>query len=157
MKKTSSMLVKMMVLLVAVFSLIVAANAGGISMNQKTTSMLNASTDFYANITFNVYEGEGCGCIPLRGVPLTATGRDTEHSTSGITDDDGRCVLGLEYDKTYRVSILQANFESVLFDFVVIDDQTFSFHMKEIEVSIPYLSFIQMMLQKLMHVKSVLQ
>jgi hypothetical protein len=150
------MLVKMVIMLVAVFSLIIAANVGGSSMNQKTTPMLNASSDFYANITFNVFEGEGCGCIPLGGVPLTAIGRDTEHSTSGITDDDGRCVLGLEYDKTYRVNIQQDNFESVLFDFVVIDDQTFSFHMKEIEVSIPYISFIQMMLQKLLLIKSVL-
>jgi len=146
----------MLVILVAVFSLIIAANAGGISMEQKKAPMQNASTDFYANITFNVFEGEGCGCVPLRGVPLSALGRDTEHSTSGITDDDGRCVLGLEYDKTYRVSIQQDNFESVLFDFVVIDDQTFSFHMKEIEISIPYLSFMQMMLQKLILVRSVL-
>ncbi len=49
-----------------------------------------------------------------------------------------------------------ADHESVLFDFVVIDDQTFSFHMKEVEVSIPYFSFIQMMLQKLRLVKQVI-
>lgn len=156
MKKTSSVIVKMAVVFVAIFSLIIAANAGDISRSQKTVPIMKASTEFYANITFNVFEGEGCGCVPLRGVPLNATGRDTDHSTSGVTDDDGKCILQMEYDKTYRVSILQENYESVLFDFVVIDDQTFSFHMKEIEVSTPYFSFIQMMLQKLLLAKNII-
>ena len=49
-----------------------------------------------------------------------------------------------------------ADHESVLFDFVAIDDQTFSFHMKEVEVSIPYFSFIQMMLQKLLLDKQII-
>ncbi|MCJ7698366.1 MAG: hypothetical protein MUO73_08580 [Thermoplasmata archaeon] len=136
MKKISSAMVKMVVVLLAVFSLIIAANAGYVSSNLKslkTTQMMNTQTDFYANITFNVYEGEGCGCVPLRGVPLNATGRDTDHFTSGVTDDNGTCVLQLEYDKTYRVSIQAVDHESVLFDFVVLDNQAFSFHMKVIE------------------------
>lgn len=160
MKKISSAMVKMAVVLLAVFSLIVAANAGYVSSNlksQKTTQVMNTQTDFYANITFNVYEGEGCGCVPLRGVPLNATGRDTDHSTSGVTDDDGNCVLQLEYDKTYRVSIQAVDHESVLFDFVVLDNQAFSFHMKVIEESSHSFSFFQMILQKILFAKKLIQ
>lgn len=152
-------MVKMVVVLLAVFSLIVAANAGYVSSNlksQKTTQVMNTKTDFYANITFNVYEGEGCGCVPLRGVPLNATGRDTDHFTSGVTDDNGTCVLQLEYDKTYRVSIQAVDHESVLFDFVVLDNQAFSFHMKVIDTSSYHFSFIHMMLQKIVLAKKLL-
>ena len=159
MKKISSAMVKMVVVLLAVFSLIVAANAGYVSSNlksQKTTQVMNTKTDFYANITFNVYEGEGCGCVPLRGVPLNATGRDTDHFTSGVTDDNGTCVLQLEYDKTYRVSIQAVDHESVLFDFVVLDNQAFSFHMKVIDTSSYHFSFIHMMLQKIVLAKKLL-
>jgi hypothetical protein len=159
MKKISSAMVKMAVVLLAVFSLIIAANAGYVSSNlksQKTTQMMNTQTDFYANITFNVYEGEGCGCVPLRGVPLNATGRDTDHFTSGVTDDNGTCVLQLEYDKTYRMSIQAVDHESVLFDFVVLDNQAFSFHMKVIDTSSYHFSFIHMMLQKIVLAKKLL-
>jgi hypothetical protein len=158
MKKISSAMVKIAVVLVAVFSLIIAVNAGYVSntvQNNKTTPVKGTLSDFYANITFNVYDGEGCGCVPLRGVPINATGRDTDHSTSGLTDDNGKCVLQLEYDKTYRVSMQEQDHESVLFDFVVIDNQEFSFHMKVIETSIHVPSFLQMMLQKIIFSKKL--
>jgi len=150
----------MAVVVLAVISLIIAANAGYVSSKEnpvKITPIKNAPTDFYANITFNVYEGEGCGCVPLRGIPLNATGRDTDHYTSGVTDDDGNCVLQLEYDKTYRVSIQAVDYESVLFDFVVLDNQVFSFHMKVIEDSSHGFSFLQMMLQKILFAKKLIQ
>ncbi|MCX6670325.1 MAG: hypothetical protein NTX92_00195 [Euryarchaeota archaeon] len=156
MKKMSSVVVKMAVVFVAVFSLIIAANAGYISRSQKTTKSMSAPLEFYANVTFNVFEGDGCGCVPLRGIPMNATGRDTDHSTSGITDENGTCILQLEYDRTYRISIQEADHESVLFDFVVIDDQMFTFHMKEVGASTPYFSFIQMMLQKLLLAKHII-
>ena len=160
MKKISSAMVKMAVMLLAVLSLIVAAHAGYVSSNlksQKTTQVMNTQTDFYANITFNVYEGEGCGCAPLQGVSLNATGRDTDHSTSGVTDDDGNCVLLLEYDKTYRVSIQAVDYESVLFDFIVLDNQVFSFYLKVIEESSHGFSFLQMMLQNILFAKKLIQ
>jgi hypothetical protein len=146
----------MVVAFVAVFSLIIAANTGYSSNIQKTTKSMSAPIEFYANITFNVFEGEGCGCVPLVEVAINATGRDTDHSAKGITDNNGTCVLRLEYDKTYRISIEKADHESVLFDINVIDDQTFAFHMKEVPVSIPYFSFIQRILQKLLLVKQVI-
>lgn len=157
MKKISSAIVKMVVVIIAVFSLIIAVNAGNVSDNlnpQKEIEIQNTQRDFYANITFNIYKGDGCGCIPLRGIHLNATGRDTDHSTSGLTNDDGRCVLQLEYYKTYRISIQETNLESVLFNFVVIDNQMFSFHIKEIETSSLYnFSFIQIILQRILLVK----
>ena len=143
----------MAVVFVAIFSLIIAANAGNISRSQNTSQRMSAPVGFYANITFNVFEGDGCGCVPLREIPINATGRDTDHSATGLTDENGTCILGLEYGKTYRVSIQAADHESVLFDFVVIDDQAFSFHMKIIESSIPVYSFIQLILHKLLALK----
>jgi hypothetical protein len=160
MKKITSTTMKMTVVICAIFSLIVAANAGYVTTTQhnvKKTPQINASTVFYANITFHVYEGEGCGCVPLRGVPLNATGRDTDHYTSGVTDDEGNCILQLEFDKTYRVSVQEKDHESVLFDFMVIDDQTFSFHLKVIEESSHGLSLIQTMLHKIEFVKRLIK
>lgn len=147
---------KMAVVTLAVFSLIIAANAGFNSMGQKTTKIMSAQTDFYANITINVFEGEGCGCVPLRGIPINATGRDTDHFTSGLTNDNGTCVLQLEYDKTYRVSIQAVDHESVLFDFLVLDNQAFSFHMKVLDTSSFRLSFFQMILQKILFAKKLI-
>jgi hypothetical protein len=74
-----------------------------------------------------------------------------------VTDDDGNCVLALEYDKTYRVSIQAGSHESVLFDFVVIDEQAFSFHLKVIEESSQAQSFMQMILQRILLGKKLIQ
>lgn len=147
-------MVKMLIVFVAVFSVIIAANASHVSNYQKDSKTGTSHIDFYANITFYVYQGEGCGCVPIRQLSLNATGRDTDHSASGVTDNNGKCVLQLQYDKTYRVSIQKKDFESVLFDFVVIDDQVFSFHMKELETSSQHLSFIQMILQRILFQKN---
>ena len=159
MKKITSQIMKMTVILSIIFSLIIAVNAGYVTTTQyhiKKVPQVHAPTDFYANITFHVYEGEGCGCVPLRGIPLNATGRDTDHYTSGVTDDEGNCVLQLEFDKTYRVSIQEQDHESVLFDFLVIDDQAFSFHLKVIEESSPALSLMQMLQHKTELVKRLI-
>jgi len=159
MKKIRANLVKMAVVVLAAYSLIIAANAGYVSnaLNTgQTAQVKNASTDFYANISIHVYEGDGCGCVPLRGIPINATGRDTDHYTSGVTDENGLCILQLEFDRTYRVSIQAVNHESVLFDFVVIDNQAFSFHMKIIQSSSPVGTFLQMLLHKLFTVKKII-
>jgi hypothetical protein len=152
MKKISAAMMKIAVVVVAVFSLIIAANAGYVSSQAHTittTSIQNASTDFYANITVQLYEGTGCDCYPIRDEPINATGRDTDHFTSGVTDDRGQCILQLEFDKTYRISIQDANHESVMMDFVVIDNQAFTFHMKIIQGGTDYHgSFLQMLLHK---------
>jgi hypothetical protein len=157
MKKISSTFVKMAVVLVAVCSVIIAANAGYVSDPLNSQNIIQrqpAQMDSYANISFTIFEGDGCGCTPRLGVPINATGRDTEHSASGLTDEDGKCVLQLEYGKTYRVSIEEVDHESVLFDFDVMDNQMFQFHVKFIDTSTAsHFSFIQMILQKLLALK----
>jgi len=157
MKKISSAVVKMTVVLVAVCSLIIAANAGYVSESLKSQDIKGrqpAQMNAYANISFTIFEGDGCGCTPLQGVPINATGRDTEHSASGLTDEEGMCVLPLEDGKTYRVSIEEVDHESVLFDFDVVDNQMFQFHVKFIDTStVTHFSIIQMILQKLLALK----
>jgi len=160
MKKISSAMVKMAVVLLAVFSLIIAANAGYVSLKprmEKHTVLSNAPTDFYANITVRVFEGEGCECVPLRGVFINATGRDTDHLTSGLTDDNGSCVLQLQFDKTYRMSIQNSDHESVLFDFLVLDDQPFTFNLKKVESSSGFASLAHALFHKLELVKKLIK
>lgn len=86
---------------------------------------------FFAEITFNLYEGSGCGCTPVRNASITAWGLDVEHNASGITDDDGKCILQLEINYNYRVTIEAEGFQTVMFDFLVLDDQPFVFHLGE--------------------------
>jgi hypothetical protein len=152
-------MVKMGIVVVAIFSLIVAANAGYIPLTQhiEKNTVVNAPTDFYANITIHVYEGDGCECVPLGNVFINATGRDTDHLTSGTTDDNGSCILQLQFDKTYRVSIQDNGHESVLFDFLVLDNQPFSFNLKKIEGSSGMISLTHTLLQKIGLVKKLIR
>jgi hypothetical protein len=160
MKKISATVVKIMFVFVATLSLIVAVNAGQVSLTQKTVIKAPVKlnpTDFYANITFSVFEGDGCECVPMSGSFVNATGRDTDHYTSNITNDKGVCVLQLQFDKTYRVSVQISDHESVLYDFNVLDDQSFTFNLKKIVTSPnPALVSTHAMLQRLSFVKKVL-
>jgi len=122
-------------IIVAAFSLIVAANAVNIEMQQnilsKTKNNNSNQLTSYAQISFYVYEGGGCGCVPIINVSIYAYGLDTDHNDSGFTDEYGLCILELEYDHTYRVLIEDEEFQNILFDFYVLDDQTFAFHLDE--------------------------
>lgn len=80
---------------------------------------------------------------------------DTDHNDSGFTDDNGLCILELEYDATYRVTLEIEAFQMVLFDFVVIDDQTFTFHMQKEDTSTPNLSLLQTFVQKISRLKNL--
>ena len=88
---------------------------------------------FDAEITFYIWEGDGCACEPIEGATIFATGG--ESNDSGVTDADGKCVLTLVENSEYRVSIEADKFHRVKFDFEVIGDQTFNFHMKENKVN----------------------
>jgi hypothetical protein len=154
-------MVKMAMVLLAVFSLIITANAGYVSSNlksQKTTQMMNTPTVFYANITLNLYKGEVCdqGCVPLRGVTIYANSTDIEHDNiSGVTDYNGKCVLQHRYTK-YQISINETDHESVLFEFEIIGDQVLKFQIKKIETSSNRFSSIQIMLQKIIFAKKLI-
>jgi hypothetical protein len=155
MKKLAASMVKMSIAMVAILSLIVAVNAGQVALQPKKEN--NAPTDFYANITVKVFEGDGCECVPLGGSFVNATGRDTDHNDFNVTNDKGECVLHLQFDKTYRVSVQIGDHESVLYDFNVLDDQTFVFNLKKSSASSsPVPSALQIVLNKVAALKKIL-
>ena len=103
----------------------IAANATLIQNEQNNSQPLL----FDAEITFYVYTGEGCACTPIPGATVYAFGG--EGSDSGVTDVDGKCVLTLVILGEYEVIIEAEEYQTVDFEFDVIDDQTFIFHMFE--------------------------
>ena len=82
---------------------------------------------FLTEITFTIMINDGCGCNPIEGVTLTAFGG--AGNDGNVTDIDGKCVLLLEINSEYTVSISHDDYIPVLFDFVVIDEQFFVFQM----------------------------
>jgi len=138
MKKIRSAVFTTAIMLLAIFSLIIAANAGYSSIQYKKEINISDNGDrsvFYAEISFYVYVGDGCACEPIPYTAVEAYGRDTDHFDTNFTDSEGFCILRLEYDATYQVTIEVENYHLVMFDFMVIDDQPFTFHMQEEEES----------------------
>ena len=155
MKNLTASMVKMSIAMVAILSLIVAVNAGQVAPQPKKEN--SAPTDFYANITVKVFEGDGCECVPLGGSFVNATGRDTDHNDFNVTNDKGECVLHLQFDKTYRVSVQIGDHDSVLYDFNVLDDQTFVFNLKKTSASSsPVPAALQIVLNKVAALKKIL-
>ena len=123
------------VLLVAAFSLVTSA----VTINENV-QIDNRNQDpdplsQYAQISCYLYEGDGCGCVPIREAFVYAYALDTAHNDSGFTDEDGLVILELEYEYTYRITIEVDQFVKILFDFNVLDDQTLTFHLQEEEES----------------------
>jgi len=90
---------------------------------------------FIAIINFQLYEGEGCACHPVDGASISALGLDIDDNDSAITDEDGFCSLELEINYNYRVTIKVEGYQTVMFDFLVVGDQDFTFHLQEVEES----------------------
>jgi len=105
--------------------------ANQISGQKHVINDYNPQSLFFAEITFNLYEGTGCGCVPVRNASITAWGLDVDHNTSGFTDNDGKCILQMEINYNYRVTIEAEGFQTVMYDFLVIDNQPFVFHLGE--------------------------
>ena len=99
-----------------------------IVFKEKTDNIVQPQT-FDAEITFYLWEGDGCACEPIEGASIFAVGG--EGNDSGFSDSDGKCVLTLVINSEYRVYIEAEKFQRVIFDIEVIGDQTFNFHMKE--------------------------
>jgi hypothetical protein len=93
---------------------------------------------FFAVIEFYLYVGDGCGCDPIVNVPIFAYGLDTDHNDTNVTNVDGFCILELEINSNYRVIIEDENeeYQIIMFDFLIVDDQTFTFHLQELDDSI---------------------
>lgn len=132
-------------IILATFSISVTSNSDfmGTQQIQPSTNIqkmikkdINQMSLFDAEITFYILTGEGCGCTPIPGVTITAVGG--EGNDSGVTDEDGKCVLTLVILSEYEVWIESDGYRTINFEFNVVDDQTFTFHLSEKEVSIPH-------------------
>jgi len=159
MRKNRSIVFNTTVVLLIMVFLIVAANTGYSAIQQEKmdikTSGTPHQTTFYAEISFYTYKGEGCSCQPLRNAPISAQGLDTDHNDSGFTDTNGLCILELEFDATYQVTIEIESYQKVIFDFYVIDDQTFSFHMQEEDVSVQNVPLLELLTQSIRNLKNL--
>jgi hypothetical protein len=128
--KTTSLVVILMVL--ATFAVGIAAEAGLMKNEQKDAQNdIPQQSLFDAEITFYVLTGEGCACEPIPGAEIFAIGG--EGSDSNVTDEDGMCVLTLVILSEYDVFIEADDYQEIHFEFNVLDDQTFTFHMFEKE------------------------
>ncbi|MBW2966294.1 hypothetical protein KY342_04280 [Candidatus Woesearchaeota archaeon] len=134
-----SKIIRASITILLVISLSTTITIGGFDeeIAQKNKHPLNQSV-FFAEIEFYLFVGDGCACDPIENVPIVAHGLDTSHTGSNITNEDGFCVLELEIDSNYRVTIDDVNeeYQIIMFDFLVVDDQPFTFHLQEIEDSI---------------------
>ena len=86
---------------------------------------------FDAEISYSIYEGYGCGCVPIADAKIFATGG--EGNDTAYTDSDGYAVLNLVIDGEYRVTIEAEGYQTIIYDFLVIDDQPFTFHVEEVD------------------------
>ena len=100
---------------------------------EKTSDDIEKQNFFEAELTFFLYEGEGCACEPIVGATFSAIGGDG--NDSGVTDEEGKCVLTLIINSEYRIYIEAEKFHRIIFDIEVLDDQTFKFHMENKDVS----------------------
>jgi hypothetical protein len=114
----------------------IAGEADVIDNNQNDNLYFQEKSDnvvqpqlFDAEITFYLWEGDGCACEPIDGASFFAVGG--EGNDSGSSDADGKCVLNLVINSEYRIYIEAEKFQRIIFDMEVVDDQTFNFHMKE--------------------------
>jgi len=119
-------------ILIVFITYTVGVAAQSILINSEEKNILNEeirNTKYDAMITFYIYEGEGCSCIPLVGAYINAT--SSEGPEYNLTDEEGMCVLPMVINIEYRVTIEAEDYHLVKFDFNVVEDQTFKFHMGE--------------------------
>ena len=137
MKKIKTTVFVVILMVLSTFAIAIAAEAAFIKNEQK-----NIKDDsvqpllFDAEITFYIYTGEGCACTPITGATVSAIGG--EGNDSGITDEDGMCILTLVILGEYEVTIEAEGYQPINFEFNVVDDQTFTFHLLEEEESSAY-------------------
>jgi|GEM_PF-1551889 len=130
---------------------IILAASAGIAVQHPNQLRSKPTTDPYLTMTITLYQGTGCDCNPIPGVPVNATGRDTDHNDSNVTNDRGVCDLHLQYGKTYRISVNASHFESVLLDIQTIDNQNLTFHLKPLKGDISTVSGLPAILATLFH------
>ncbi len=130
MKRIKSVLIAVLIVM-ATFAIGAAAQTLLVDSEQKNiNNPVIQNTNFDVEITFWVFEGEGCACEPIIGAYINATG--SEGADYNITDEDGKCVLNLVVFGEYKVTIEADNYHTVAFNFDVVDYQTFKFHVGEV-------------------------
>ena len=120
----------MIIITLSIFT--IGINAKDIFLNnkqQKIQDEISQQALFDAEITFNILTGEGCACTPIPGTIISAY--SGEGNTSGVTDEDGLCILTLVILGEYNIIIEADGYQMIDFEFNVLDDQTFTFHMFE--------------------------
>jgi hypothetical protein len=130
MKRIKTVLVSISMVL-ATFAIGAAAQSILIKSEQKDdTNPVIQNLNYDAMVTFYIYEGEGCACKPLAGAYINAT--SSEGPVYNITDIEGKGVLPMVIVIEYRLTIEAENYHKVMFDFDIAGDQTFKFHMGEV-------------------------
>ena len=113
----------------------VAADSVFINNQQNIRNDAVQDMPFFVEITFTILINDGCGCNPIEGVTVSAYGG--AGNDENVTNIDGVCVLLLEVNSEYTVTITAEGYIPVLFDFVIIDEQFFTFQMTLIDDSTP--------------------
>jgi len=142
-KMKQNLLIILIASIFIIASVAIGTTAGITKLNTQTNEMSNQQINenfapasmFTAIINFQLYIGDGCGCHPVEGVSISAWGLDIDDNDSAITDEDGFCSLELEINYNYRVTIEVEGYQTVMFDFLVVGDQDFTFHLQEVEES----------------------
>jgi len=138
---------KLLIILIAsifvIASVAIGTAAGIAKLNTQTIETTNQQINensaqasmFTAIINFQLYVGDGCACTPVTGASISAWGLDIEDNDSAVTDDIGVCSLELEINYNYKVTIEAEEFHMIEFDFLVVDDQDFTFYLDEVDES----------------------
>jgi len=125
-----------MLVAIATFVLVLSGGVLAVGMSEPVSfgsSNTAPLPPMEAEITFKTFSGEGCGCLPLDGSNISVYGLTTDQVASNITNVDGVAKLFLQFDHQFRVTISHDDYQTVRFDFWVIDDQEFTFHLVEDE------------------------
>ena len=120
------------IILIVISLFTIGINAEDIFLDtgqEKIQNEIYQPTFFEAEITFYVLTGEGCGCTPIPDAIISAY--SGEGNTSGVTDEDGMCILTMVILGEYEIFIEVDGYHMINFEFNVLDDQTFTFHMFE--------------------------
>jgi hypothetical protein len=119
-----------LLMVLSTFAIGIAAEAALLKNEKKDIDNgISQSSLSDAEITFYILTGEGCACDPIIGASIAAFGG--EGNDSGVTDEDGMCILTLEILGEYEVIIEAEEYITINFEFNVLDDQTFTFHLLE--------------------------
>ena len=124
-KRKKITVIMILIFVLTIMTIGIIANADIVKNSQ--------SALFDAEITFYILTGEGCACKPIEGLLISAFGG--AGNDSGVTDIDGKCILNLEINSEYEVFIEKEDYQEINFEFNILDDQTFTFHLFEKEES----------------------